>query len=538
MYTLRLLNITGSSVVATLHDAKLVSFSKRINGPGRLVYKLPAGSRNASITRLQKYQRVRLDRRKQDGTDQDEAVWYGYVEAHKREDPAEYTVYCAGMLQLFAHRYTAKDEAFTGQGSTEAFGLLSDTNANDGDTGIVSGSGGVTTTRDVKATGRKDVLSMWGDLADAHKAEFEITDAGVFNFVQSLGSDKTGTSLVLRYRTDEPGSTVERLAEGEDGGPIRNKVIGTNSDGTLTSIKQDAASQAKYGVLVEVKVFPEAQDQTTLDALTQAHLDQVKEGVPDFGTRPIMAERKPGVISGSLATQGFQFGAVVPGDLLRCDLVSESQTVQANKRVVEIMVDVDENLKERVQYTLGEPGVFVSVTSLGNTAADDVQMRLLRLEQGGAGGGGGGGSTGFVDRQTPTGAIDGSNVSFTLASTPVAGSEHVYLDGQLLTSGVDYTISGAGITLTTAPAAGSKLVVSYRTSNGTFTFSDKETPSGAIDGSNAAFTLAHTPTGGSEYVWLNGFLQTSGTDYTLAAATVTFAVPPTPGDVIRVSYRY
>lgn len=70
----------------------------------------------------------------------------------------------------------------------------------------------------------------------------------------------------------------------------------------------------------------------------------------------------------------------------------------------------------------------------------------------------------FVDKEIPSGSINGSNTSFSLANTPVAGSEHVYLNGVLQESGAgnDYTISSATITMLTAPASGEKLRVTYR----------------------------------------------------------------------------
>jgi len=73
-------------------------------------------------------------------------------------------------------------------------------------------------------------------------------------------------------------------------------------------------------------------------------------------------------------------------------------------------------------------------------------------------------NTNFVDNETPSGSVNGVNVTFTLANTPVAGSEHVYLNGLLQESGAstDYTISGATITYLTAPLTGDKLRVSYR----------------------------------------------------------------------------
>ena len=73
-------------------------------------------------------------------------------------------------------------------------------------------------------------------------------------------------------------------------------------------------------------------------------------------------------------------------------------------------------------------------------------------------------NTNFVDKEIPSGAINGSNTAYTLANTPVAGSEHVYLNGMLIESGAgnDYTISGANITLLSAPLTGEKLRVTYR----------------------------------------------------------------------------
>lgn len=69
----------------------------------------------------------------------------------------------------------------------------------------------------------------------------------------------------------------------------------------------------------------------------------------------------------------------------------------------------------------------------------------------------------FVTRETPTGAVNGTNTSFVLANTPVTGSESVFLNGILQEPGVgnDYTISVATITYLTAPVTGDKVRVSY-----------------------------------------------------------------------------
>lgn len=65
--------------------------------------------------------------------------------------------------------------------------------------------------------------------------------------------------------------------------------------------------------------------------------------------------------------------------------------------------------------------------------------------------------------ETPAGAVDGLNVTFTLAGTPVANSERVYLNGlrQKRGAGDDYTIAGNTITFNAAPLAGDTLLVDY-----------------------------------------------------------------------------
>jgi hypothetical protein len=66
----------------------------------------------------------------------------------------------------------------------------------------------------------------------------------------------------------------------------------------------------------------------------------------------------------------------------------------------------------------------------------------------------------------------------------------------------------------------------------------RETPSGAINGTNAVFTLANTPKVGTEHVYLNGILQDegSGNDYTISGGTITFSFNLSTGDKLRVSY--
>ena len=67
-------------------------------------------------------------------------------------------------------------------------------------------------------------------------------------------------------------------------------------------------------------------------------------------------------------------------------------------------------------------------------------------------------------RETPTGTVDGVNVTFTLLVAPnPANTEQVHLNGVLLEPGAgnDYTIAGAVITFLAAPPVGSRIKVHY-----------------------------------------------------------------------------
>ena len=73
-------------------------------------------------------------------------------------------------------------------------------------------------------------------------------------------------------------------------------------------------------------------------------------------------------------------------------------------------------------------------------------------------------------------------------------------------------------------------------------FSAYETPSGTIDGSNAAFSLSEVPTPSESLkLFRNGLMMTAGgIDYTLSSAAVTFAAgaQPQSGDSLAAWYRY
>ena len=88
-----------------------------------------------------------------------------------------------------------------------------------------------------------------------------------------------------------------------------------------------------------------------------------------------------------------------------------------------------------------------------------------------------------VVREVPSGSVNGSNVTFTLANTPVSGSEQVYLNGLLQDPGADnsYTISGAVITFLSAPFSGDEIHVTYATGSYSVTPSASSGSSSTVD---------------------------------------------------------
>jgi hypothetical protein len=69
----------------------------------------------------------------------------------------------------------------------------------------------------------------------------------------------------------------------------------------------------------------------------------------------------------------------------------------------------------------------------------------------------------FITRETPSGTVNGTNDTFTLAATPASGSEEVFLNGLLQEGGgEDYTLTTNSIQFVSPPASGDRIRVNYR----------------------------------------------------------------------------
>ena len=136
--------------------------------------------------------------------------------------------------------------------------------------------------------------------------------------------------------------------------------------------------------------------------------------------------------------------------------------------------------------------------------------------------------------------FDTSSTALTRASDSDAWDELVgtlvYVD-----QGTSYGEARFFCTANTGGTLGSTAVTYVQDGSGTLSTSNfvtEETPSGSINGSNTAFTLANTPTSGTVKLYLNGvrLKSGSGNDYTISTNTITMTTAPINGDVLLADY--
>lgn len=71
------------------------------------------------------------------------------------------------------------------------------------------------------------------------------------------------------------------------------------------------------------------------------------------------------------------------------------------------------------------------------------------------------GTNSIISNETPSGDLDGSDTTYTLANSPATGTLKLYLNGQRLTYTTDYTLATNVITFVVAPVSGDILRADY-----------------------------------------------------------------------------
>lgn len=178
-----------------------------------------------------------------------------------------------------------------------------------------------------------------------------------------------------------------------------------------------------------------------------------------LGTTPLIFTQ---VAGGSLYSAGN--GLTLVGSAFNVVAADTSLTVSADSvqvRLGDASLEVSNGLRVThgtagQVYIANSSGVLTPATlsgDVGSVSSSGVVALATEIMR----------TSNYVVRETPTGLINGSNASYTLAAAPVGGTEQVYLNGILQDPGVgnDYTISGGSITFLSPPLAGDKIRVTY-----------------------------------------------------------------------------
>lgn len=168
------------------------------------------------------------------------------------------------------------------------------------------------------------------------------------------------------------------------------------------------------------------------------------------------------VSGGALYSAGT--GLTLNGSAFDVVAADTSLTVNADNlqvRIADSSLEVNNGVRVKTGtagqvYIANAQGVLTPTTlsgdvaSVGSDGAVSLAAGIVRASN-------------YVVREAPSGSVNGSNTSFTLAASPVSGTEQVYLNGILQEpgSGNDYTISGSAITFLAAPATGDRIRVTY-----------------------------------------------------------------------------
>jgi hypothetical protein len=138
---------------------------------------------------------------------------------------------------------------------------------------------------------------------------------------------------------------------------------------------------------------------------------------------------------------------------------------------------------------------------------------------------------GISINESPTGAINGVNTTFTLENTPNVPNIEVAVNGLI---DPNLTVFGNTFTLATAPLTGYTVRATYLIKGETNPdVSINETPTGAINGTNTLFTLSFIPTNPNIEVVVNGLVDP---DFSMFGRTITLATAPLTGYTLRATY--
>lgn len=327
------------------------------------------------------------------------------------------------------------------------------------------------------------------------------------NFTQFSGAGQitAGAGLTKTGNTIDIGGTTNRIVVNADSIDIDSNYVGQTSIVTLGTITTGTWTATAVGV----------QYGGTGRASATAYMPIVG-GTSSTGAHQSVST---GTTSGQALL--YQGAAAVP--------VFGAINLAGGTNIVSGTLPAGNGGTGQSSYTIGDILYADSTSSLAKLAGVATGNALL---SGGIGAAPSWGKIGLTTHVTGTLAIGNGGTG--LATTPT--------NGQLLIgNGSGYTLAtltqGSNISITNGSGSITIAVTGVITTANKVT---REVPTGTVNGSNTTFTLAFTPTSGTEEVFVNGVLQNAGAgnDYTISGGTITFltgSIPQT-GDVILVSY--
>lgn len=237
-----------------------LNYKKTLGQIGDASFTLDISSAKVTDANMRNYNRIEI-------LDAGVVQWTGYI-VSKNVTLNIVTIQCKELAGILAKRLTADAYVLSGVAGTLVGTLLTAINGVE-NTGITMGVTDVVATINLTFN-QQDAFSVLKDIADAVGAQFVVNTDRTLDFMMNVGVDHSA-DVRFEYNILQPQQANLIKFNVEDNGEnIVTRSRGANS--TLSSTQNDAGLQALYGIIEKFGSFPQANNQTNLDALTASAL--------------------------------------------------------------------------------------------------------------------------------------------------------------------------------------------------------------------------------------------------------------------------